>query len=341
MIEIIIIYGLVFALAIWLVGLAKTSSNATDNIESKSMTFIIPFKNEAKRIQPLVQSFNNSQWNKNLEVIFVDDHSTDDTVNILLTDLDIPFRLLSLKDTSGKKAAIVYGVSNASHEQIHTLDADVIFNYDFLINISKLPMADLTILPVQLSGKSIFQSLNKIEFQWLQTFTFALTKFKKPILCNGANLSFSKTAFLETMPLRSDFNQASGDDVYLLKAIKSNGGEINSNSNLNLIIRTAAPNNFTNLISQRKRWVKKVLNVPAILLLSVYIIYHALPFYCLINLSVSSLWLLPLVIKIFTEWVLSKQFTFKQLLILILHQVYYVIYGIVLLISLFFKVSWK
>lgn len=341
MIGIIIIYGFVLVLVSWGVRIAKISPIIKKNTEFKPVTFIIPFKDEARRIQPLIQSFNTSEWRRDFEVIFVDDHSSDETIDILLADLDIPFRLLKLNETSGKKAAIIHGVSNANHHQIHTLDADTSFGPSLLQNISQLSPSDLTILPVQLSGKSLLQQLNKIEFQWLQSFTFAFAKLKKPILCNGANLSFSKTAFLETLAQRSDFNLASGDDVFLLRAIKENSGKINSNSSLDLAVQTPAPDSLKDLISQRKRWIKKLINVPVILGVLGYAIYHALPFYCLLNLNDNLLWSVPLILKIIAEWILSRQFTMRQLVLIILHQFYYPIYGLVLVVFLPFKSTWK
>jgi len=341
-ISIIAIYALLLVLAVVLVKLIQSTKSDTETGQIQPVAFIIPFKNEAERIHLLIQSFNKSNWHSGFEVIFVDDHSIDNSIDILLADLDIPYRILKLKETSGKKAAILYGISNTAHEQIHTLDADIAFKADFLISIGQLPKTDLTILPVTLSGNSVFQNLNKIEFQWLQTFTFSLAKLNRLVLCNGANLSFSKTTFLETLPQRSDFSKASGDDMYLLQAIKQNKGNVASNISPNLVVQTHAPNNFKNLISQRKRWIKKVMTgPPAIILLILYIFYHVLPFYGLFNLSNDVLWILPLLLKIIAEWILSRQYSIKQLVTVIFHQVYYPIYGFMLLLSLPFKTKWK
>ncbi len=339
MIIVIGLYLLILLVAIYIVIQSKSNDNYTSKAHPTS--FIIPFKNEAKRIELLVQSLNQSDWSNYFEIIFVDDHSTDSTIDHILETLDVPFKLVKLKETIGKKMAIAYGVQKASHQSIHTLDADVAFEPDYLNSICSLPNSDLTILPVQLSGTRLFQQLNAIEFQWLQTFTFALAKLKQPTLCNGANLTFSRSAFLASLESRTDFNQASGDDTFLLTAIRKSKGKINAFNYSKFNVRTEAPITFKGLISQRKRWIKKVLNLPAILILSIYAIYHLFPIYGLINLRVSLLWLLPLVLKIIAEWILSRQLTIKQLFFIILHQIYYPVYGLVLLISLPFKSIWK
>ena len=50
------------------------------------VSLIVPVRNEAHRILPLLEAFNQ-QSNKNFEVIFVDDNSTDDTISVINTHL--------------------------------------------------------------------------------------------------------------------------------------------------------------------------------------------------------------------------------------------------------------
>ena len=341
MIWLSIIYGSLLIISIYMIRLTSSQKIDLEIRTTKPVSFIIPYKNEVKRIESIIDSLNSADWHADIEIIFIDDHSTDESTSILLSDLDIPFRILKLRDNFGKKQAIAYGVMHASHQQIHTLDADIAFRKDFLLNICKLPNADLTILPVQLIANSLFQNLNSLEFQWLQTFTFAFAQLKKPVLCNGANLSFNKRAFINSLATRVDFNIPSGDDIYLLDAIQKNGGQINAYHFAKLSVETEAPSNFKNLISQRKRWIKKTISLPVLVLLLIYILYHALPFYALLHVSLHLMCLVPIVFKILAEWILSQKLSIRQFLIVVLHQLYYPIYGIALLISLPFKGRWK
>jgi len=340
MIVAVIIYLFLLIGALYLISLSKLTSNF-ESKSAKNVSFIIPFKNEALRLQPLIQSLNKAKWSQHIEVIFVDDHSTDRSVQLILDTVDIPFRLIRSREEKGKKTAITLGVLNATHDDIHTLDADVQFEKNFLINCTQLPNSDLTILPVELNGPTIFQKLNALEFQWLQTFTFSLTKLKKPTICNGANLSFSKKAFLNALDIRTDFNEPSGDDTYLLAAIKHNKGKITAFNSSNLLVKTDAPNGLKNLISQRKRWIRKVLNISSFAVLLVYIFYHLFPILFLLKLNESVLWLAPFILKVAIEFILSNRFSLKQFLLTVLHQFYYPFYGLILIIYLPFKVDWR
>ena len=201
MIIAIAIYALIFCLAIFLFVFGRIHEQGT-HVKSNPVSFIIPFKNEGQRLSPIIDAFNNAEWHEHFEVIFIDDHSDDSSYQKLLSKLDIPYRILRLRKTVGKKNAIAFGVQQATYEHIHTMDADVYFDAKYLFNISCLPANDLTILPVNLTGNSIFQKLNSVEFQWLQTITFSLARLKQPLLCNGANLSFTKSAFLNALKIR-------------------------------------------------------------------------------------------------------------------------------------------
>ncbi|MDX1349554.1 MAG: glycosyltransferase [Putridiphycobacter sp.] len=341
MIGLTLLYGAFLVLAITLVGLVKATAEPNQKQNCLPTTFIVPFKNEVERLRPLINSLNQSKWFDQFEVIFVDDHSSDTSCEFILNELDIPFTIIRSLNTPGKKQAIAEGVYHAQHEHIHTLDADVSFGEDYLESIAKLPLSDLTILPVELTGTSLFEQLNSIEFQWLQTFTFALARLKQATLCNGANLSFSKTAFLATLPQRTDFNLASGDDVYLLSAILKNKGVIAANANPHLAVQTPAPATFKTLISQRQRWIKKVLNLPTIIVILLYALYHTLPLLFLFNIDYHLLWAAPLALKILAEWVLSRNHTIKQFGLMVLHQGWYLVYGVLLLRSLGRTVRWK
>ena len=57
----------------------------TISIDSK-LSIIIPVRNEAHRMLPLLEAFNQ-QSNKNFELVFVDDNSVDNTVSVIETHL--------------------------------------------------------------------------------------------------------------------------------------------------------------------------------------------------------------------------------------------------------------
>ncbi len=338
-----ILITLYFALILLLSIISLSNSGARINPlteKTKGLTVVIPYKNEMLRIKPLVNSLNGADIPDDIEFIFVDDHSEDKTAEFLLSELDIRFRLLRLRTTGGKKQAIKYAVRKANYKQILTLDADVNFKPDFFRKISSLPLADLTILPVKMVGKTLFQKLNVIEFKWLQTITYLSARFNKPVLCNGANLKFSKAKFLETEKVRKDDHILSGDDIFLLQAIQNSEGYINAFENTDLAVSTDAPGTIKDLLNQRIRWISKLNSFSGIIGVVIILSSNIFLLYALLQLNQSAIWLVPVLLKIGSEWLGTHSITIGTLVLVILHQLYYPLYGLGMLIYWPFKRNW-
>lgn len=218
------------------------------------VSIIIPFHNEQDRILTLLNSLNAETIPGQCEILFVDDHSTDHTAQIIKTVLTIPHRIIRSDSAPGKKNAIHLGVQYAQHDFILTLDSDVGLPSNFTEILFTCPAIDLIILPVEMTGNTFFQLLSATEFQWLQLLTFGS---RTPVLCNGANLLFRKSSYLSSYNSRTDFDLASGDDVFLLRIFLKESRKITRINSEFLKVKTKAPSTFSELRKQRKRWVGK------------------------------------------------------------------------------------
>lgn len=91
------------------------------------LTVIVPAYNEERRIKPFVNELFKAckSW-KDFEIIFVDDGSIDNTLNILkeICKSRKYFRIISYKRNQGKGAAVQKGVMAARGENIIFIDAD-------------------------------------------------------------------------------------------------------------------------------------------------------------------------------------------------------------------------
>ncbi|MBS1936062.1 MAG: glycosyltransferase, partial [Bacteroidetes bacterium] len=109
----------------------------SSQILSAKISVIIPARNEEKNISQCIQSLLKQTYPKDLfEVLIVDDHSTDNTWNILQQFLlveknIIPIKLADFVSTdikAYKKFAIETAVNHANGELIITTDADCVFD---------------------------------------------------------------------------------------------------------------------------------------------------------------------------------------------------------------------
>jgi len=102
----------------------------------KSLSIIFPLYNESKRLKYCFQNidkFNSNSKIKNLEYIFVDDGSLDDSYDLIIDFIKkrkkkrtkIKYKIFKLKKNNGKGAALIKGIKNASNDWMLTIDTDI------------------------------------------------------------------------------------------------------------------------------------------------------------------------------------------------------------------------
>lgn len=225
------------------------------------VTIITAFKNEEINLPSLAKAIDNQLY-QNFEWILVNDHSTDYSVDLMKEIIVHGMFGVKIIDNqgNGKKAAIRTGVYEAKNEFIVSLDADVIPNENWLLDIvafqEKFP-SDLLICPVKIGNNhTFFQRFQQFEFASIVASGAGATKKGMPILCNGANLAFLKSKWIENEP-KLRLKEVSGDDIYLLQAIKRSKGVIRFLKSKNSIVETIASKNWGTFLNQRARWAGK------------------------------------------------------------------------------------
>lgn len=315
--------------------------------EVDGMTIIVPFRNEEGRMLPLLESFNEAHIPENVELLFVDDHSTDGSVRLLTSSIRVPFQLIR-NEGKGKKEAIRTGVRLASHNKILTLDSDVRFNPLFIIETLFFNMQDMTIFPIRMNGNNPVQLLGSIEFSFLQLITFGMAGFEFPVLSNGANLGFRRSAFLGIDSERTDYHIPSGDDIFLLNKMKDKERDVWAVSNTDCMVTTNAPNTFSALLKQRKRWfgkMTKMISFWAVFGLFLLILSQFGLILSLFGLKESLIFFVPIGLKFFSEclidWRTYRQLSILRFLALLFHQLYYPVYILLLLIPTKKEEKWS
>ncbi len=83
--------------------------------QSFNVSILVPFRNEAKSLSTLLDPLSRLEIGKNLvEVIFINDHSTDNGLSIIQEyKLELDYRIITLSDKTGKKEAIKRDWGNA------------------------------------------------------------------------------------------------------------------------------------------------------------------------------------------------------------------------------------
>lgn len=126
---------------------SKKIIKSTKKLNYPDLSIVIPCYNEAKRIDGLVAALDKfqSKWENDLEVILVNDGSSDKTKDQLEkatsnSSSKINYELINFEQNAGKGAALKAGVEKSSKSFILTMDADLATHPNELINwLSILP----------------------------------------------------------------------------------------------------------------------------------------------------------------------------------------------------------
>jgi cellulose synthase/poly-beta-1,6-N-acetylglucosamine synthase-like glycosyltransferase len=206
-----------------------------------------------------VQNFTKKQF----EIIIVNDHSTDSTTEIVreyfgqfenLKIFELP------EHEKGKKAALYKGIKEASHPLVVTTDADCIVGAEWLSTIADYYCQNnkkLCIGPVFITSNTYWEQLQALELSSLIASSAGAAGIHHPIMCNGANLAFSKDVWLEVIDTIPE-NNASGDDMFLMEAIlQKYPGSIGFVKSKKAVVQTFACPNIKTFAQQRARWASK------------------------------------------------------------------------------------
>lgn len=259
----VIAYICFFATIICGYSLLLNRKPSNFSLETATISILVSVRNESQRIGPLLKSFQkcNSDF-KNLELIFIDDHSSDNTIDKLnswASSSPISTKIFSLKNNlKGKKNAIEQGVLLSNSDYILCLDADVSFNSNFLYVISSSvhDSKDFYFIPViECSFGNVFSI---IESFMLSLVTLGSAKLNFPLLSNGAAMLFKKSSFNELKPFQNNRHVSSGDDLFLLQSFKRNKKTFGLISPNETYVHTESPKLYTHYMSRALRWSGKM-----------------------------------------------------------------------------------
>lgn len=243
-----------------------TEGNPQFKEANKLMTILVPFKNEENQLKNLIRGLSSqSLGSDQFQIYFIDDHSSDGSRQVI-QEASKSLACANLLITSngvGKKAALTTGIETSNSEYIVTIDADCVVSGNWLLAVAEhisLHKSKMIIGPVApLTNSSWISKVFALDFISLLASTASFALRGVPILCNGANLVFSKEAFHLVDGYQGNSEVNSGDDVFLLHKFKKafQDDSISYLDDKRAIVRTRVPNSWKEFITQRLRWIGK------------------------------------------------------------------------------------
>jgi cellulose synthase/poly-beta-1,6-N-acetylglucosamine synthase-like glycosyltransferase len=155
--------------------------------------------------------------------------------------------------------AIAEGIAQAKGEIILTTDADCIAPprwIEIMVNHFEDNVAFVAGPVAEQASANFFSKLEQLEFLGLITTAAGLIGSGRPIICNGANLAYRKSAFISVGGFGD--KGSSNDDESLMNRIAQRAiGRIVFAPESDALITTRSSNTMISFLKQRIRWANK------------------------------------------------------------------------------------
>ncbi|HEY3257490.1 MAG TPA: glycosyltransferase, partial [Gemmatimonadaceae bacterium] len=226
-----------------------------DPAYAPSLSVIVPAFNEALVINRTIASLLAQDYTGQVEIIVVDDGSSDATYAVTRTQYADERRVtIYAKPNGGKASALNYGIARARGEIVIGLDADTLFRRNTLRRLVA-PLADPSVGAVAGNAKvgnrinviTRWQAIEYVVSQNLDRRAFSLLNCITVV--PGAVGAWRKS-LVEQVGGFSEDTLAEDQDLTL--AVRRNGGSIAYADDA--IAYTEAPDTFRGLARQRFRW---------------------------------------------------------------------------------------
>jgi cellulose synthase/poly-beta-1,6-N-acetylglucosamine synthase-like glycosyltransferase len=263
-ISIFILCYVFFVFGLWL-GWQRITTHLLYYSEQE-ISVVVAFRNEVDHLPHLLDSFSRLNYDlSKVHFIFVNDHSTDQFSEVFQRSeyRELHIQCLHLgPDQFGKKQALQQGVVNATTEWVMFTDADCEVSANWIgAMLSTIKLNSLTNLvfgPVRFFYKQSFlMDFQTIDFLSLIGSGAALWHWKRPVMCNGANLLVRKASYLQHFSTQGT-ESLSGDDVYMMLSLHAqNDQQVAFCKDANAMVSTHACSSWAQLFQQRLRWASK------------------------------------------------------------------------------------
>ncbi len=243
---------------------------AGSNTKKYPVTVIVPARNEEENIARCLDSLTRQDYPRDkLEILIVDDNSTDGTAAIVQgykKKYSNVFLISAGQFQSGlspKKRALQIGIEASTGEIIITTDADCWALQVWISQIiaqfeAHVGVVNGLVLFEPRDEKTLFQKVQAIEFLGLTVAGIGSISAGDPIIANGANFAFRRCTFQQVNGYEEEQHIISGDDDLLLQKIdRLTDWKVKSTIALASFVYTRPVTTFFSFINQRIRWASK------------------------------------------------------------------------------------
>lgn len=251
------LYFEVFLLVSFLEGRLRRSKAKTPAIDREKLprtAIIVPCYNESATLESTLRSLLSLEYPKHLlEILIVDDGSTDDTLKIAQRFSDEPQVKIFHKQNGGKHTAMNLGLANTDAELIGCLDADSVVAPDALLRIAPL-FADAKIAAVTpgihvKDPQTMLQHMQHVEYR-LSLFNRYITAVLGSVFITPGPFSIFRESVVREL---GGWRHAHATEDMEMALRMQEAGHLIANAP-KAVVHTSTPRTLRALFKQRVRW---------------------------------------------------------------------------------------
>ena len=256
------------------------------------ISILIAARNEEATIVPCLQAIAQLQYPPDaFEVLIGNDQSTDQTSLVVAKFIaDKPqFRLLDISETVahlvGKANVLAQLAHQATGQYLFFTDADTQVPVSWLTEISQQFDKQIGIvtgitLP---KGPTLFHKLQTIDWLYNLTLTHLLSRMTIPVTAMGNNMAVSREAY-QAVGGYASLPFSVVEDYTLFQAITHKGFAFRNLLDVGVLATTKPVDTLHEFLHQRKRWMRGAMDLPAWIVIALYVQYLAGPLFIALSL---------------------------------------------------------
>lgn len=234
----------------------NSKQNKTTPLKLFSTCIIVPVWNEEKTLRATIESLLALNYPKDkLEILVVDDGSTDNTLSIAREFESHPQVKVFTKENGGKHTAVNFGINQTKAEFVGCLDADSFVDKEALIEIMKVfqnkEMMAVTPCMVVKTPKTFVQRAQKIEYTIGALLKKIFGDLSAIQVTPGPFSIFRKKVFEDLGLYKKAYNT---EDFEIALRMHKHGYKIGNSQTA--FVYTTSPATPYKLFRQRLRWVQ-------------------------------------------------------------------------------------
>ena len=322
------------------------------------VSIVVAARNEENNIKECLQSLSEINYPKEkLEVLLVDDRSTDETAKIIRTYTEYysHFKLIQIKEEGtllrGKANALAVALDNAQGEIFMFTDADCVVSPEWVLTTIQNCKPETGIIGgyTILRAEKTFHAIQALD--WLLHFSVSagIAGHAIPITVIGNNFTITRKAYAEVGGFRGIPFSVTEDYALVQAVAQQTHLHIKFLISQKTQIESLPCATWKQIYHQKKRWGVGALDMiwQGILIIGLGYVAHLILFFGLFFVPFSvmlNLFLVKSLVDIFFLWKPIKEFRLFHLLKFFpVFEIYYFLYGLVFpFLPLFAKnVTWK